>query len=76
MQDKIKRPSQDVNIPKGLRRPPALPLKEIEKTCDSRNHVILPAYAKGKNSYQQIADFFYVHFTTVGNIVRKARVAL
>ena len=31
MQDKIKKLSKDVNIPKAQRRPPALPLKEIEK---------------------------------------------
>ena len=73
MQDKIKRLSQDVNIPKAQRRPPAQPLKEIEKTCDSRNHAIVAAYTTGEYSYQQIADFFNVHFTTVGNIVRKAK---
>ena len=31
MQNKIKRQSQDVNIPKAQRRPPAQPLKVIEK---------------------------------------------
>ena len=73
MQDKIKRLSLDVNIPKAQRRPPAQPLKEIEKNCKDRNHTIVVAYATGEYSYQQIADFFNVHFTTVGNIVRKAR---
>ena len=73
MQEKIKRLSQDINIPKAQRRPPAQPLKEIEKTFNSRNHAIVAAYATGEYSYQQIADFFNVHFTTVGNIVRKAR---
>ncbi len=73
MQDKIKRLSHDVNIPKAQRRPPAQPLKEIEKTSDSRNHAIVAAYTTGEYSYQQIADFFNVHFTTVGNIVRKAK---
>ena len=73
MQDKIKKLSQDVNIPKVQRRSPARPLKEIEKTCASRNVAIVAAYATGEYSYQQLADFFNVHFTTVGNIVRKAR---
>ena len=73
MQDKIKRPPQDVNIPKAQRRPPALPLKEIEITCGSRNDAIVAAYTTGEYSYQQLADYFNVHFTTVGNIVRKPR---
>ena len=73
MQNKIKRLNQDVNIPKAQRRPPAQPLEEIEKTCGSRNHTIVVAYSTGEYSYQQIANFFNVHFTTVGNIVRKAK---
>ncbi len=32
MQSKIKKVSHDVNIPKSQRRPPGLPLAEIEKT--------------------------------------------
>ena len=73
MQDKIKGLSQDVNIPKAQRRPPAPTLAEIAKTHDTRNYAIVAAYATGEYSYQQIANFFNLHFTTVGNIVRAAR---
>ena len=74
MQSKIKGLSQDVNIPKAQRRPPAPSLAEIAKTHDSRNRTITAAYATGEYSYQQIASFFNLHFTTVGNIVRAARI--
>jgi REP-associated tyrosine transposase len=73
MQDKIKGLSEDVNIPKVQRRPPAPPLAEIAKTHDSRNPAIFAAYATGEYSYQQIANFFNLHFTTVGKIVRAER---
>lgn len=73
MQDKIKGLSQDVNIPKAQRRPPAQPLAEIAKAHESRNHAVVSAYASGEYSYQQIADFFNLHFTTVGKIIRAAR---
>jgi REP-associated tyrosine transposase len=73
MQDKIKGLSEDINIPKVQRRPPAPPLAEITKTHDSRNPAIFAAYATGEYSYQQIANFFNLHFTTVGKIVRAER---
>ena len=73
MQDKVKGLTKDVNIPKAQRRPPAQSLEEIEKTCDSRNNAIVLAYSTGEYSYQQIANFFNIHFTTVGNIVRKTK---
>ena len=73
IQKKIKGLSQDVNIPKVQRRPPAPPLAEIAKAHETRNHAIMTAYATGEYSYQQIANFFSLHFTTVGNIVRSAR---
>ncbi len=73
MQSKIKKVSHDINIPKSQRRPPGLPLAEIEKNNVSRNQAIINAYATGAYSYQQIADFFNIHFSTVGNIVRNAK---
>ena len=39
----------------------------------NRNDAIVAAYATGVYSYQQIADFYGLHFTTVGKILRKAR---
>gem|GEM_PF-3628664 len=50
-----------------------LPLAEYQKTSASRNEAIVSAYAAGEYSYQQIADFFELHFTNVGKIIRAAR---
>ena len=73
MQKYIKGLSEDVNIPKAQRRPPAPSVEAIETMHDSRNDAIVAAYATGQYSYQQIAEFFGLHFTTVGKIVRAAR---
>ena len=60
----------DVQIPGSQRRPPAVSLAEIERGAENRNAAIVRAYATGAYSYQQIADHFGVHFTTVGRVVR------
>ena len=60
----------DIQIPGAQRRPPAPPLSEIEKLSENRDSAIVGAYATGAYSYQQIADHFGIHFTTVGRIVR------
>ncbi len=64
---------QDVQIPKAHRRPPPPTLKEIEKSAPDRNTAIVQAHATGAYSYQQIADHFDIHFTTVGRLVRAKR---
>ena len=63
----------DVQIPAAQRRPPPASLPEIERGAESRNAAIVVAYAMGAYSYQQIADYFGIHFTTVGNVVRRSR---
>jgi hypothetical protein len=60
----------DVQIPGAQRRPPAASLAEIERHAENRNAAIVKAYATGAYSFQQIADHFGIHFTTVGRIVR------
>lgn len=65
----------DGNIPKVQRRPPAAPLAAIAAAHGSREAAMAAAHATGEYSYQQIADFFGVHFTTVGRIVRAAKQA-
>ena len=60
----------DVQIPIAHRRAPAKPLSEIEKNASSRNDAIKAAHATGAYSYQQIAEHFGIHFTTVGRVVR------
>lgn len=73
MQARHKGPLEDVNIPKAQQRPPASSLQAIASFHGSRDSAIVAAYATGQYSYHQIAQFFGVHFTTVGRIVRAAR---
>ena len=69
--DKIHR--QDVQIPKTQRRPPPPSIMAIDKAESDRNAAIVRAHATGAYSYQQIADHFGIHFTTVGRVVRMGR---
>jgi len=62
-----------VGVPKVQKRPPAPPLNVLLSRYKKRNEGIVAAYATGEYSYQQIADYYGIHFTTVGNIVRHAR---
>ncbi len=73
MQDRLKGLSQTVGVPKVQKRPPAVSLKKLAATCKTRDGGIVAAYETGQYSYQQIADFYGLHFTTVGKIVRKSR---
>jgi len=65
--------SKTVGVPQAQKRPPAPPLAELVSEYKNRNEGIVAAYATGEYSYQQIADFHGLHFTTVGKILRKAR---
>ena len=65
--------TDDVNIPRAQRRPPAPPLSEIAAAHASRDTAMAAAHRTGEYSYQQIAECFGVHFTTVGRIVRASR---
>lgn len=71
MQAKIQTGKDDVQIPLAQRRPKPPSLAEIENLSPDRDAAIITAYATGGYSYQQIADYFGVHFTTVGRIVRR-----
>ena len=70
MQAHIQSGKDDVQIPVAQRRPKPPPLAEIENRSPDRDAAIIAAYATGGYSYPQIADYFGVHFTTVGRIVR------
>jgi hypothetical protein len=39
----------------------------------SRDESIVRSYASGGCSCQQVGDYFKLHFTQIGKIVRKAR---
>ncbi|MDT8385239.1 MAG: transposase [Gammaproteobacteria bacterium] len=71
MQAHIEVGRDDVQIPVAQRRPKPPPLAEIVSRASDRNTAIIAAHATGGYSYQQIADYFGVHFTTVGRIVRR-----
>lgn len=70
MQAHLASGKDDVQIPWAQRRPPARPLSEIAQLAADRNAAIRAAHATGTYSYQQIADHFGIHFTSVGRIVR------
>jgi len=71
MQAHIQTGRDDVQIPLAQRRPKPPPLAEIAERAPDRNAAIVAAHATGGYSYQQIADYFGVHFTTAGRIVRR-----
>jgi len=73
MQAKCEGLFKTVGVPRAQKRPPARPLEEWASRYEDRNEGIVAAYATGEYSYQQIADFFGLHFTTIGKILRKAR---
>jgi putative transposase len=64
-----------VGVPRAQRRPPAPPLAVLAAENPNRDEAIVAAYATGEYSYQEIARFYGLHFTTVGKIIRAARSA-
>ena len=70
MQAHIQTAKDDVQIPLAQRRPPPPPLAKIAKQVRDRDAAIKAAHATGAYSYQQIAEHFGLHFTTVGRIIR------
>jgi REP element-mobilizing transposase RayT len=73
MQAHIQPVNDVVQIPLAQRRraPPSLAV--IERQSSDRNAAMIAAHATGCYSYQQIADYFGVYFTTVGKVVRDGR---
>jgi REP element-mobilizing transposase RayT len=66
---------EDINVPKAQRRAPAPALPSIAARHKDRNQAVLAAHDTGQYSYQQIAEHFGIHFTSVGRIVRAGRAA-
>ena len=65
----------EMSMPRAQRRPPAPPLEHFAAIYPDRDAAMIAAHACGEYSYQQIAEFFGVHFTTVGRVVRAAKAA-
>lgn len=63
----------DPGVAKAQQRPPAPTLAEFASRHPDRDAAIAAAHASGAYSYQEIADAFGLHFTTVGRIVRAAK---
>lgn len=63
----------DINVPRVQRRGPAPALSRIAAAYKDRDRAIVAAHDTGEYSYQQIAEHFGIHFTTVGRIVRAGR---
>lgn len=63
--------SEDVNIPRAQRRPPAPTLAAIAQKHRDRDSAMRAAWKTGQYSYSEIAAHFGVHFTTVGRAVRR-----
>ena len=71
MQKRIGREKDDLNIPKQQKRPIAKPLPEIAAQYTDRNTAIIATYKTGAYSQREIGDFYQLHPTTIGAIVRK-----
>lgn len=66
-------PNQTENreIPRVQRRPPAKPLTHYADEHSERNDAIRAAFATGDYTLAQIAEYFSVHYSTVSRIVRQ-----
>jgi len=64
---------KDLQIPKIQKRPIAKSISEYERTAQSRDDAIVQAYASGAYSYQELGEYFNLHFTRIGTIVRMSR---
>lgn len=73
MQKRIGKEKDDLNIPKRQKRPIAKPLSEIAAQYKDRKATIIAAYNTGAYSLREIGEYYRLHPTTVGVIVRKHR---
>jgi len=60
----------DLQIPKVQKQAKTKPIAFYEKAAASRNDAILKAYVSGAYSYQELGDYFGLHFTTIGKVIR------
>jgi len=70
MQTHLTEQQKDIQIPKIQRRAKPRPLAEYERQALSRDEAIVDAYSSGGYSYQEIGNYFNLHFTRIGKIVR------
>jgi putative transposase len=63
----------DIQVPKVQKRSIPKLLSEYQSMTNSRDEAIVLAYASGGYSYQELGNYFGLHFTRIGKIVRTAR---
>ncbi|MDH5553021.1 MAG: transposase [Nitrosomonas sp.] len=73
MQEKLGDEIDDLNIPKIQKRPIAMPLSEIATQTKDRNSAIITAYKTGAYSQREIGEYYQLHPSTVGVIIRKSK---
>lgn len=64
---------KDLQIPKIQKRAVAKSLSEYESISKTRDEAIVLAYASGGYSYQELGEYFGLHFTRIGKIVRMGK---
>lgn len=71
MQKRIGKEKGDLNIPQQQKRPVAKPLSEIAAQHKDRRTAIIATYKTGAYSQREIGEYYQLHPTTVGVILRK-----
>lgn len=75
VQKRIGKEQDDLNIPKKQKRPIAKPLAEIVIQTNGRNTAIIAAYNTGVYSQREIGEYFQLHPSTVGVIIRESKIS-
>ncbi len=73
VQNHLKEEDRSINVPKVQKRPVSRPLSNYQEKYPDRNKAIIAAYESGGYSYQEIGEYFGLHFTTVGKIIRESK---
>lgn len=60
-----------IEIPTPQRRPIPIALESIESSASTRNEAIFQAYQTGCYTLKALGDYFGLHYSTVGGIVRR-----
>ena len=63
----------NIHIPKVQKRAKPKTLDYYEQNNLNRDEAIIEAYSSGGYSYQEIGDYFGLHFTTIGKVIRGNR---
>jgi len=73
LQQHIGEKEKDLQIPKIQKRSIAKTIQEYAKMSSSRDEAIVKAYDSGAYSYHDLGEYFGLHFTRIGKIVRMNR---